>query len=120
MEFNQIKKILEHDKTSYVTKGGIEMAINEELGLYISKNDGVFTVNQLENNDIDFIESRDSYVELIGIKEVSELTNTGRMTIKYRIENNVFKKMPKPFFVLRQSRGDSHFWLRSQFEDKKE
>ncbi|WP_305752616.1 hypothetical protein [Mammaliicoccus sciuri] len=120
MEFKQIKQILEHDKTMYVTKGGIEMAINEELGLYISKSEGVFAVNQLENNDIDFIESSDSYVELIGIKEVSELTNTGRMTIKYRIENNVFKKMPKPFFVLRQSRGDSHFWLRSQFEDKKE
>ena len=120
MEFNKIKEILEHEQTMYITKGGIEMAINEELGLYLSKNEGVFAVNQMKNTDIDSIENSDNYIELIGIKEVSELTNTGRMTIKYRIENNVFKKMPKPFFILRQSRGDSHFWLRSQFEDIKE
>lgn len=120
MEFNQIKKILEHDKTSYVTKGGMKLAINEELGLYLAKSEDVFLIDKLEDNDINLIETNSKPVEILGTKEVGEILNIGRMTIKYRIDNNQYKKMPKPFFVLRQGRGDAYFWLKSQFEDKKE
>lgn len=117
MKFEKIKKILGDQATIYIEKGGVNMAVNTEQGVYIKEDNDVYIVGNLQTNDIDNIKSEEP-IELYNMQKVGEILNLGRTQIRWALDHKNYKKVPKPMFVNETNRGSTYFWLPEQFKTK--
>ncbi|HDB3129672.1 TPA: hypothetical protein O6L53_002729 [Staphylococcus aureus] len=118
MKFEKIKEILGDKATIYLEKGGVNMAVNIEKGVYIKEDNDVYIVDNLETNDIDNIKEEDP-IELYNMQKVGESLNMRRTQIKWAIESQNYEKVPKPMFMIETKRGLTYYWLPQQLKIRK-
>ncbi|ARB41289.1 MULTISPECIES: hypothetical protein [Staphylococcaceae] len=116
MDFKKINEVLNHDQTIYTKSNGMNVAINTELGCYVSETSGVYSVSDLKNNDLTNIGQEP--IKILGMQEVGDILGKSRHGVRWALENEHYDVVPKPAFVNHQKRGNTYFWLESQFDKK--
>lgn len=116
MNFNKIIEVLNDDKTIYTKSNGMNVAINVDLERYVLETSGIYSVYDLKGNDLTNIGQEP--IKLLGIQEVGDLLGKSRQAVRWALENEHYDVVAKPVFVNHQKRGNTYFWLESQFDKK--
>lgn len=117
MKFEEIKKVLNHQDTVFTQQGGFNVAVNTQEGKYVKESGEVYTVGDLESNDISNLEDQ-TPIELYNLQKVGEILGMTRTGVRWALDNKDYSKVPKPLYVNETKRGNTYFWLPKQFKHR--
>lgn len=115
MKFENVKQLLNNETTFYTEMGGYNLAINTNEKKVIKESGNVYTVEDLETNNISDLEV-ESPTELYNLQQVGEILGMTRTGLRWHLDQKDYSKVPKPMYVNETKRGNTYFWLPEQFK----